>query len=410
MQPSQGGGATQAIVEMSGRYLMATYRRHPVALVRGQGVWVWDAEGKAYLDLVAGVGVNSVGHCHPRVVEAVQRQAAALIHCSNLYHIAPQAELARWLAERTPFQRAFFCNSGAEAVEAALKLARRHARNRGDPGRWEVVAALGSFHGRTVGALAVTGQARYHEGFEPLMPGVRFVPFNDPQALRQAVTPATAAVLLEVVQGEGGVHPATPAFLQAAREAADRAGALLIFDEVQCGIGRTGRFFGFEHSGVLPDAVALAKGLGGGLPIGALLARGPAAEAFQPGHHGSTFGGNPLACAAALATLQVVEEEGLVQRAARVGAYLRDGLEQLGRRSGLVREVRGLGLMLAVEFHALKAADVAAACLDQGLLVNAVGERALRLLPPLVIREAEVDEALGRLERAIQEVARRPAA
>ena len=393
--------STATVVEWSERYLMPTYRRLPVAPVRGRGCWVWDAEGRAYLDMVSGVGVNAVGHCHPKVVQAVQEQAATLIHCSNLYHIGPQAELARWLAQRTPFQRAFFCNSGTEAVEAAIKLARRHARNLGHPGRHEIVAALGSFHGRTLGALSATGQARYHEGFEPLVEGVRFVPFNDPEALRQAVSARTAAILLEPVQGEGGVYPAAPGYLQAAREAADRCGALLVLDEVQSGLGRTGRWFAFEHYGVVPDVVALAKALGGGLAIGAILARGPAATAFQPGQHGSTFGGSPLACAAALAALQVIEEEGLVERAERMGAYLRHCLEQLGSRTGLVREVRGLGLMLAVELEGVPAPEVAAGCLQAGLLVNAVGQRALRLLPPLIIQEAEVDEAVRRLEQAL---------
>ena len=410
MEPSGSGLSSQAVIELSHRYLMPTYRRQNLVPVRGQGCWVWDAEGRAYLDLVSGIGVNSIGHCHPRVVEAVQRQAATLMHCSNLYYIAPQAELARWLAEHTPFERAFFCNSGTEAVEGAIKLARRYARNRGHAGRFEIVAALGSFHGRTLGALSVTGQARYHEGFEPLLEGVRFVPFNDPESLRQAVSVRTAAVLLEVVQGEGGVHPATAEFLQAARQAADGAGALLIFDEVQCGIGRTGRFFAFEHYGVIPDVVALAKALGGGLAIGAVLARGPAATAFQPGHHASTFGGNPLACAAALATLRVIEEERLVQQAARMGSYLQQRLRELGRRTGRVREVRGLGLMVAVELEQLAAAEVAAACLQRGLLVNAVGERALRLLPPLVITEGEVDRAVAILEEAVKAVAATAAA
>ena len=405
MTPSADGPlAAEDVVALAERYLMGTYRREPLVPVRGSGCRLWDAQGRSYLDFVSGLGVNAVGHCHPRVVQALTRQAAQLLHVSNLYYIEPQARLARWLVEHGPFHRAFFCNSGAEAVEAAIKLARRHHRNQGAD-RPEIVTALGSFHGRTLGALSATGQPRYHDGFEPLVPGFRYVPFNDPEALRQAVGPRTAAILLEVVQGEGGVHPATPDFVRAAREAADRAGALLIIDEVQTGLGRTGRLFAFEHYGVVPDAVTLAKALGGGVAIGALLAREPFASAFRPGQHASTFGGNPLACAAALAAVEVLEQEGLPARAERVGAYLRRQLEAVGRRTGHVREVRGLGLMLAVELD-LPGRAVADRCRERGLLVNVVAERALRLLPPLVIGEAEVDEAVAILEAAIAEAAR----
>lgn len=398
------GAAGRAVMEMADRYLMPTYRRHPLVAVRGEGCWLWDADGTRYLDMVAGIGVVGVGHCHPRVVEAVARQAAELMHCSNLYYIEPQARLARWLVEHSPFDRAFFCNSGTEAVEAAIKLARRHARNRGRPGSFEIVAAFGSFHGRTMGSLSATGQSRHHEGFEPLVPGFRFVPFNDVGALERAVTPATAAILLEPVQGEGGVHPARPEFLRAARELAERWGCLLIFDEVQCGLGRTGRLFAFEHFGVVPDVVTLAKALGGGVAIGAVLARGPAAVAFSPGQHAATFGGNPLACRAALAALSVIEEEGLVARAERMGAYLQGRLVEMARKVGSVREVRGLGLMVAVELE-VAAREVAAACQRRGVLVNAVSETALRLLPPLVIGEPEIDLATAALGEAIREVA-----
>ena len=397
--------AASDVMALAARYLMGTYRREPVVIVRGSGSRVWDAEGRCYLDFVSGLGVNAVGHCHPRVVQALTQQASRLLHVSNLYYIEPQALLAKWLVEHGPFDRAFFCNSGAEAVEAAIKLARRHQRNLGQD-RFEIVTALGSFHGRTMGALSATGQPRYHAGFEPLVPGFRYVPFDDPQALDQAVGPQTAAILLEVVQGEGGVHPASRAFVEAARRAADRAGALLIVDEVQTGLGRTGRLFAFEHYGVVPDAVALAKALGGGVAIGALLAREPAASAFGPGQHASTFGGNPLACAAALAAMQVLEEEDLVGRAERMGAYLRERLLAMARRTGHVSEVRGIGLMLAVELDG-PARPVADACRARGLLVNVVTERALRLLPPLVIDEREADEAVAILESAIAEAAGR---
>ncbi|MEW6045396.1 MAG: aspartate aminotransferase family protein [Bacillota bacterium] len=397
------GLAPSDVTALADRYLMHTYRRDRLVLVRGSGCWVWDAEGGRYLDFVSGIGVNAVGHCHPRVVQALAQQAAELMHVSNLFYTEPQALLAKWLAEHTPFDRTFLCNSGAEAVEAAIKLARRYHYNRGEH-RFEVVTATGSFHGRTFGALSATGQLRYHEGFEPLVPGFRYVPFNDARALRESVHRGTAAVLLEVVQGEGGVHPADPGFVRAAREAADSSGALLIIDEVQTGLGRTGRLFAFEHYGIVPDAVTLAKALGGGVAIGALLAREPAACAFAPGHHASTFGGNPLACRAALAALEAIEQEGLVRRAAEVGSYLAERLREAGRRAGHVVEVRGLGLMLAIEFD-VPARAVAEACRKRGLLVNVVAEKALRLLPPLVIGRDEADRAASILEAAIRDAA-----
>lgn len=397
-------GRGNDVMGLADRFLMRTYRREPLVLVRGAGCRVWDATGRELLDFVAGIGVDALGHCHPRVVEAVMRQAATLMHVSNLFYVEPQARLAEWLVEHSPFDRAFFCNSGAEAVESAIKLARRHAANRGEKDRFEIVTALGSFHGRTYGALTATAQRRYHDGFEPLVPGFRYVPFNDVVALESSVGPSTAAILLEVVQGEGGIHPADPAFVEAARRAADTSGALLIVDEVQSGMGRTGRLFAFEHYGIVPDAVTLAKALGGGVPIGALLAREPAASAFSPGHHASTFGGNPLATAAALAFVEVLEQEGLVERAGEMGQILRRHLEEVSRRTGLVTEVRGLGLMMAVEL-ALPAREVADACAARGLLVNVVGATALRLLPPLVVSPSEIAQAASILEAALQAVA-----
>ncbi|WP_324715688.1 acetylornithine transaminase [Carboxydochorda subterranea] len=400
-----GEGSTgQPIMELADRCLIPVYRRQRVALARGQGCRVWDTEGRAYLDFIAGIGVLAVGHCHPRVVHALTRQAGQLWHTSNLFYTEPQARLAEWLVRRSPFDRAFFCNSGAEAVEAAIKLARRWARERGESGRFEIVTAERSFHGRTLGALSATGQRKYQEPFEPLVPGFRTVPFNDAAALAGAVGPSTAAILLEPVQGEGGVYPADPAFLRAAREIADRAGALLILDEVQTGLGRTGRLFAFEHFGIVPDAVALAKALGGGTPIGALLAREPAASVLQAGQHASTFGGNPLVAATALATLQVIEEEGLVGRADAMGRYLSGKLQSMSSRTGHVRQIRGLGLMVGVETD-VPAAAVVEAALRRGLLVNAVGPTTVRMLPPLVVGPAEIDEAVDILGAAILEAA-----
>ncbi len=396
---------TRTVAEMTDRYLMRTYRRAPVAFVSGQGARLVGVDGRTYLDFVAGIAVAALGHNHPALTRAIREQAGRLLHVSNLYHIPEQAELARWLVEHSMAERVFFCNSGAEAAEAAIKIARKVGRA-GGAGRYEIIVAEGAFHGRTLGALAATPQARYREGFEPLPPGFVVVPFNDPRALRAAVGPATCAVMLEPVQGEGGVRPASAEYLQEARRLCDAHGLLLIFDEVQTGMGRTGRLFAYQHYGVIPDVLTLAKGLGGGVPIGAVLARGRAADALAPGDHGSTFGGNPLACAAALAVARTLEEEDLVGRAARVGAYLMDRLRDLARRHPVITEVRGLGLLVAVELAA-EAAPVVDACRERGLLVNAVRPTALRLAPPLIVGETDVDQAIEILDAALAAV--RPA-
>ncbi len=391
---------TEAVARLSARVLIPTYRRAPVAFARGEGVRLYDLEGRPYLDFVGGIATSSLGHAHPRLVRAIAEQAARLLHVSNLYLIPEQAELAQWLTTRSGLDRAFFCNSGAEANEAAIKLVRRFHHLRGT-GRFEIVVAAGAFHGRTLGTLAATPVARYQEGFGPLPEGFRVVPFNDPGALAAAVTARTAAVMLEPVQGEGGVHPALPEYLAAARSLCDAHGLLLVLDEVQTGMGRTGTLFAFQGYGVSPDIVTMAKGLGGGVPIGALLAREEVAEAFQPGTHGSTFGGNPLACAAALAVARTVEEEGLAGHAAAVGELLQEGLRLLGRRSGAITDVRGRGLLVGADLDR-EAAPVVDACRDRGLLVNGVQPRTLRFAPPLVVSAAEVQEALAILEGALQ--------
>lgn len=419
---------TERIAELSRMYLMNTYSRAPVAPVRGAGVRLWDAAGKEYLDFLGGIAVNALGHAHPAVVAAVYRQAATLLHCSNLYLIEGQALLAKALLDGSPFGKAFFCNSGAEANEAAIKLARKYARAvKGEEGRYEIVTALNSFHGRTLATVTATGQPKYQKGFEPLPPGFRYVPFNDASALERAVGEQTAAVLLEAIQGEGGVHVADEAFLWRARQICHERGALLIMDEVQTGMGRTGKMFAFEHYGIEPDAVTLAKALGGGVPIGALLARDEVAAAFTPGTHASTFGGNPLACAAALAVVETIKAEGLVERAAEMGGYFAEALRALGKRLPQVAEVRGKGLMVAVELRTpdgaafggasegatgggrggslgAPARAVAAACLDAGLLLNAVSDTTLRFLPPLVVSRGDIDEAVAILGRAIEDV------
>ncbi|MGH2349290.1 MAG: acetylornithine transaminase [bacterium] len=390
---------THTAAEMSEKYLMQTYRRAPVAFASGQGMRLTDVEGKTYLDFTAGIAVSALGHGHPALVQAITSQAARVLHVSNLYLIPEQALVARWLVEHSALDRVFFCNSGAEANEAAIKLARKHASHfRG--GKFEIIVAEHSFHGRTLAALAATAQPKYQEGFAPLPSGFIPVPLNDIDALRAAVSSATCAVLLEPVQGEGGVQPADPGYLRAVRAVCDEGGLLLILDEIQTGIGRTGRLFAYEHAGIEPDIMTLAKGLGGGFPIGAMLAKETPARAFQPGSHGSTFGGNPLACAAALAVLTTIEREHLVDNAANVGTYLLQRLHALAVSHPVITAVRGQGLMVAVDL-ATEAALVVDACRAHGLLVNAVQAATLRLVPPLIVTPADVDEAIGILDTVL---------
>jgi predicted acetylornithine/succinylornithine family transaminase len=381
--------------------LMPTYRRLPVLFTRGHGTRLWDHEGREYVDFVSGLGACVAGHCHAEVIAAVARQASQLIHVSNLYHIAPQAELAEMLVRVTFADRVFFCNSGTEANEAAIKLARKYMRTVRGEDRYKVISALRSFHGRTYGSLAATGQPEKAEHFRPLPEGFVHVPFNDADALRDAVDESTCAVLLEPVQGEGGVYVAEPSFLEAAREACDEKGALLILDEVQTGMGRTGTLFAHEQFGVLPDMMVVAKGLAGGLPIGALLATEKVAAGFVPGDHGSTFGGNPVVCAAALAVLTVLREEQLVENAARVGRHFLARLRELQGKTACVVDVRGLGLMLAVELEGKDAAQVVLSCLERGYVVNNIGERILRFLPPLSVSTREVDGLVAALEELL---------
>jgi len=388
---------------LSDRCVMHTYGRIPLAPVRGAGARLWDAEGREYLDFVAGIAVCSLGHCHPAVVQAVCEQAGRLMHVSNLYYIEPQAELAALLVENSCGDRVFFCNSGAEANEAAIKLARKYGKLHGGAEKIEIVTALKSFHGRTLAAITATGQPRYQKGFEPLPGGFKYVPFNDLAAMEEAVGPQTCAVLLEPVQGEGGVHPAAPEYLAGVRELCRRHGALLIFDEVQCGLGRTGRFLAYQHYGVEPDVFTLAKALGGGFPIGAMVAREEVAAVFKPGDHASTFGGNPLACAAGLAAMKYTLEHGVVENAARVGAYMKERLAEMAGRYPFIREVRGLGLLLGMELDA-DGNRVVAACRERGLLLNCVDGHILRFIPPLVITTGDVDAALAVLAEVLAEI------
>lgn len=403
--PSPERFLSRRIIEESERVLMPTYGRFPVALVRGRGCRVWDADGKEYLDFLSGVAVCALGHAHPEVTAAIREQAGQLVHVSNYFHIEPQVRLARLLVDHSFADRVFFCNSGAEANEGAIKLARKYAKERIDPGRFEIISMAGSFHGRTLAALTATGQEKVKEGFDPLPPGFVHVPFDDAAALEAAVTEKTAAVLIEPIQGESGVRIPSDGWLAAARGICDRHGILLILDEIQTGIGRTGTLFAYEQCGIVPDIMTLAKGLGNGVPIGALLATEKIAQVFGPGAHGSTFGGNPLACAAAAATLSVILRGGpgggtLLDNALRMGARILAGLNAIRAKHPDVTDVRGRGLMIGIELNR-DAKPVVDEALSRGLIANAAAGNVVRLLPPLIVTEAEVDEAIGILDAAL---------
>ena len=384
------------VMEMDAKYVGRTFARFPLAVARGEGARLWDADGRAYLDFFSGLAVNSLGHCHPAVLEAMRAQAGRFAHCSNLYHCEAQAKLARLLCQESFAEKVYFANTGAEATELCLKIARKHGAARG---RFEVVAMENSFHGRTYGALSATGQPKYHKGFEPMLPGIRHVPFNDLEAVEAAVGPKTAAVLVEPIQGEGGVRVADDAYLRGLRRLCDRRQILLIFDEIQTGLGRTGRLFYYQHLGkdCLPDLMPLAKSLGGGLPLSAVLARGRAARVLGLGDHGTTMGGNPVACAAGLASLETLLLHDLPHKALLWGEVLQQGLLRIKKRAGLIREVRGRGYMVGAEL-AGPALPVAQEALRLGLMVNATAGNVLRLLPPLIAQGPEIEEALKILD------------
>jgi acetylornithine aminotransferase len=389
---------------------MNTYSRLPISFTRGEGVWVWDDAGRRYLDGLAGIAVNTLGHAHPKLVRVIAEQAARLIHVSNLYGIAEQEKLADKLAAISGMDNVFFCNSGCEANEAAIKIARLYGHKKGIESP-AIVVMDKAFHGRTLATLSATGNRKVQKGFEPLVPGFVRVPFNDIDAVRKvaAAERNIVAVLVEPIQGEGGINLSSLQYLRELRELCDRQGWLLMVDEVQCGLGRTGRWFVYQHAGVLPDVMPLAKGLGSGLPIGACLARGAAARVFEPGNHGSTFGGNPLACAAAFATLSIVEEEGLLENAARMGALLLSGLrEQLAGVPG-VAEIRGHGLMIGIELDR-PCGVLAGRALEQGLLINVTMDNVVRLLPALVISEPEARQLLSGLVPLIRSFLAEPVA
>lgn len=391
---------TEELRHDAGKYLMNTYARAPISIVRGRGAKVYDLEGREYLDFVAGIAVNVLGHSHPDLVAAIQKQAQHLLHASNLYYTEPQVRLAQALVTHSFADKVFFCNSGAEANEAAIKLARRYAHERYGPKRFEIVTMQQSFHGRTMATLTATGQEKVQKGFEPLLPGFQYVPFNDLGAVEKAMTDRTAAVMLEPIQGEGGVHVADRSYLKGVRELCRARDVLLMYDEIQTGMGRTGTLFAYEQLGAEPDIMTLAKGLGGGVPIGACLATDAVAAAFTPGAHASTFGGNPLACAAGLAVLRALTEGRVLDHGRRMGEYLSKGLQDLHQGLPMVKEVRGLGLLLGMEL-AIDGKPVVADCLARGVLINCTMDRVLRFVPPLIVTTREIDRLLDILSQVL---------
>jgi acetylornithine/N-succinyldiaminopimelate aminotransferase len=389
------------------QYYQGTFKRQPITIVRGEGVHVWDSEGKVYLDFVAGIAVNVLGHCHPAIIEAVQHQVTQLVHVSNLYYNTRQIELAELLGKQSGGMRSFFSNSGAEAVEGAIKLARKYGRVKRN-GAYELISMERSFHGRTLATTAATGQPSYQATWAPLPDGFKQVPFNDLEAVKQATSEKTAAILVEPVQGEGGIYPADKAYMQGLRDWCDEQNLVLIFDDIQAGMGRTGTFFSWEQY-VRPDIVTLAKGLAGGVPIGAMLTD-PRTDLFVPGDHGTTFGGNPIASAAGAATITTILEQNLLENATTMGEYWNSKLEQFSQKYSFVNSPRGMGLMRAVNIEHNLAPVIVQKALEHGLLLNNLGPNTLRMVPPLILTRADIDEAAALLDLALAEVAELPEA
>jgi acetylornithine aminotransferase len=394
--------SNQEIIAQADQVIIKTYGRYQVAFVRGQGSTVWDADGKAYTDFLSGLAVTVLGHCHARVVEAITQQAQTLIHVSNFYHTVPQTEVATFLSQHAFGGKAFFCNSGAEANEAALKIARKYSHDHHGEERADIITTTNSFHGRTLGTVAATGQEKVRKGFEPTMPGFSYVPYGDLAAMEQAITEQTCAVLVEPIQGEGGIVVPPAGYLAGLRQMCDQRDVLLMFDEVQTGIGHTGYYFGYQHEGVVPDVMTLAKGLAGGMPIGVMMAKPHIAEALGPGTHGSTFGGNPVSCSAALAVLRTIEDEHLLDHVQEVGAYFLDGLRRLQKKYAFITEVRGRGLMVAAELDR-PGGHMVVKAMERGYLINCTVDYVLRFLPPLIITRQEVDGLLAVLDTIFAE-------
>lgn len=388
---------TEKLIQEGQAVVMNTYGRLPMALVKGEGTWVWDVEGKKYLDFVSGIAVNSLGHKHPEVVKAIQKQTEEILHTSNLYWIPNQIQLAKLLVENSFADKVFFCNSGAEANEGAIKLARKYAKAHYGNEKYEILSLKNSFHGRTLATLTATGQTKYQAGYEPLPEGFSYAELNSLDDLQQKITDKTAAVIIEPIQGEGGIIPAELDFLQAARKLCDEKGALLIFDEVQTGVGRTGKLFAHEWSGVKPDIMTLAKALGGGVPIGAMLAKDEVAAAFRPGDHASTFGGNPLATAVGCAVLKVMLEEGFFEEVQKRAAYFKAELQKLADKYQTGEAVRGIGFLLGWPISKL-GPEIVNACREKGLLINFAGGKALRFVPPINVSYEEMDQTIKILD------------
>lgn len=395
--------AMRAFIDKAEQYIFPTYLRSPIVLTRGEGMRVWDSEGKEYLDFVSGIAVLNIGHRHPKVIEAIQKQSAMLMHVSNLYYSEPQIRLAELLVTHSFADKVFFCNSGAEANEAAIKLARKFFKDKGEPHRYEIITMENSFHGRTLATLSATGQRKFHHGFEPLVDGFRYAPFDNARALEEAITEATCAVMVEPIQGEGGVNCPSPEYLKALRTICDAHGLLLIFDEVQVGLGRTGTLFAYQHYGVEPDIMTLAKALAGGMPIGAMLAKKECASSFSQGTHASTFGGNPLSAAAAVATLEVLLKDNILENCQKMGEYFLAQLCSLKERYPAITKVKGKGLIVGIEL-AFPGADIATECVKRGILINCTMGNILRFIPPLIITRKEIDTLIHTLDELLNRI------
>jgi len=393
------------IIALDKKYFMNTFGdRLPVCFTKGQGMKLWDMDGKVYYDFLGGIAVSALGHSHPVLVNALIEQAQKFIHCSNYYYIESQAKLAQLIVENSCCDKVFFANSGAEANEGAIKLARLYFRKKGVPEKFEIITLEKSFHGRTLATLAATGQEKYQKNYCPLTPKFLSVPMNDIDALENAITEYTCGIMLEPIQGESGVNPANVDYIKKVRELCDKKDILLIFDEVQCGLGRTGKMFGYEHFGIEPDIFTLAKALGGGFPIGALCAKEPYASAFEPGDHGSTFGGNPLACSAGLATLSTIINDKLYDNSAKMGEYFTDKLNKLKNKHPIITEVRGKGLMIGVQLAAPIAVKIKKKFLEQGFLIGSVGDNIIRMLPPLIISKDDIDMYIAALDKVLDKM------
>ena len=394
----------QEIIDMDKKYYMNTFGdRTPVCFAYGKGMNLWDTDGKKYTDFYAGIAVNVLGYAHPLLVEAIKSQAEKLIHCSSIYYIEAQAMLAKLLVENSCADRIFFANSGAEANEGAIKLAKIYFKKKNLPEKYEIITLKKSFHGRTLTTLAATGQEKFHKPYTPLIPGFKYVPLNNIEALRETIGDATCAVMMEPIQGESGVNPAEIEYVKAVRKLCNDKGILLIFDEIQTGMGRTGKLFAYQQYGVEPDIFTLAKGLAGGVPVGAVCAKEEVAKAFEPGDHGSTFGGNPLACAAGIAVMQTLLKDGLPKNAEKMGLYLKSKLKSLAGKSNMISELRGMGLMIGIQLTSPKAAEIRSKLMEKGFLVGNVGDSILRLLPPLIVGQQDIDLLLEALKAILTE-------